>query len=198
MAADGPIIPQDRLNESAREYVLSPQMRGRREGVTGHGAVERVASFETFFDTERARLFGTLCLVTGDRAEAEELMQEAFVRVWERWDEVCAHPDPSRYLYRTAFNVFRDRARRALRSVRRLVAPAPTEDAFAKVDEREVLLEALRTLTSRQRAALVLTELLDLTSEDAAELLHVRPVTVRVLASQGRAALKRELETSGE
>jgi DNA-directed RNA polymerase specialized sigma24 family protein len=45
------------------------------------------ARFETFFDTERARLFGTLCLVTGD-AEAEELMQEAFVRVWERWDPV--------------------------------------------------------------------------------------------------------------
>jgi DNA-directed RNA polymerase specialized sigma24 family protein len=41
-------------------------------------------------------------------------------------------------------------------------------------------------------------ELLDLDSKEAAELLNVRPVTVRVLASQGRAAFKRELETSGE
>jgi RNA polymerase sigma-70 factor, ECF subfamily len=156
--------------------------------------VEPGASFEAFFDTERQRLFGTLCLVTGDRGEAEELMQEAFVRVWERWDQVQAHPDPSGYLYRTAFNVYRDRSRRALRALRRLVATAPAEDAFARVDEREVLLDALRTLAPRQRVALVLTELLELTSNEAAELLHVRPVSVRVLASQGRAALRRELE----
>jgi RNA polymerase sigma-70 factor (ECF subfamily) len=174
-------------------------MRGRPEGVAEHGAVEHGASFETFFDTERARLFGTLCLVTGDRGEAEELMQEAFVRVWERWDQVRAHPDPSGYLYRTAFNVFRDRGRRALRSVRRMAAHAPTEDAFARIDEREVIIiDALRTLTPRQRAALVLTELLDFNSSEAAELLKVRPVTARVLASQGRTALKHELETSGD
>jgi RNA polymerase sigma factor (sigma-70 family) len=159
---------QDRLNVSLSGTVLSPQMRGRPEGVAEHGAVEHSASFETFFDAERARLFGTLYLVTGDRGEAEELMQEAFVRVWERWDKVRAHPDPSGYLYRTAFNVFRDRGRRALRSVRRLIAPASTEDAFARVDEREVLLDALRTLTPR-RAALTLTEVLDLNSSEAAK-----------------------------
>jgi RNA polymerase sigma-70 factor, ECF subfamily len=167
---------------------------GRPEGVTEHGVVEHGGSFEVFFDTERARLFGTLCLVTGDRGEAEELMQEAFVRVWERWDQVRAHPDPSGYLYRTAFNVYRDRSRRALHAVRRLIAPAPTDDAFARIDEREDLLVALRTLSPRQRAALVLTELLELSSTEAAKLLKVRPVTIRVLASQGRAALRHELE----
>jgi RNA polymerase sigma-70 factor, ECF subfamily len=173
-------------------------MKGRPEGVAEHGAVEHGASFETFFDTERARLFGTLCLVTGDRGEAEELAQEAFVRVWGRWEKVHAHPDPSGYLYRTAFNVFRDRGRRTLRSVHRLIAPTPPEDAFARVDEREVLLDALRSLTPRQRAALVLTDLLDLDSKEAANLLHVRPATVRVLATQGRAALKRALVTSDD
>lgn len=172
-------------------------MRGRLEGVAELGAVEHGASFETFF-AERARLFGTLCLVTGNRVEAEELMQEAFVRVWERWGQVRVHPDPSGYLYRTAFNVFRDRGRRALRSVRHLIGPAPTEDAFTRVDEREVLLDALRTLTPRQGAAVVLTELLDLNSKEAAGFLKVRPVTVRVLASQGRAAFKRDLEASDD
>jgi RNA polymerase sigma-70 factor, ECF subfamily len=150
-------------------------------------------NFEEFFERERARLFGTLCLVTGDRLEAEELLQEAFVRVWERWDQVSIHPDPSGYLYRTAFNIHRDRGRRALRAVRRLLIPLRTEDAFAKVDEREDLLVALRSLSPRQRAALVLTELFDFDSNEASELMHVRPVTVRVLASQGRAALRRDL-----
>lgn len=68
--------------------------------MTEHGELEHGASFEAFFDTERARLLGTLCLVTGDRGEARELMQETFVRVWERWDQVRAHADPSGYLYR--------------------------------------------------------------------------------------------------
>jgi RNA polymerase sigma-70 factor, ECF subfamily len=151
-------------------------------------------SFEAFFDAERVRLFRTLCLVSGNRGEAEELMQEAFVRVWERWDQVRNHPDPSGYLYRTAFNLFRDRRRRVLNRIRHLLASDQEEDAFARIDDREALIGALRTLSPRQRAALVLTELLDLDSNQAAELLKVKPVTVRVLASQGRAALKRELE----
>lgn len=80
-------------------------------GVVGGEAGERTEGFEDFYEIEHARLFGTLCLVTGDRAEAD-VMQEAFVRVWERWDRVSALADPAGYLYRTAFNVFRSRLRR--------------------------------------------------------------------------------------
>jgi DNA-directed RNA polymerase specialized sigma24 family protein len=53
-------------------------------------------------------------------------------------------------------------------------------------------------LSRRQRAALVLTELLGFTSEEASRALGVKPVTVRVLASQGRAAMKQELERNDE
>jgi DNA-directed RNA polymerase specialized sigma24 family protein len=102
--------------------------------------------FETFFLEQRARLFGTLCLVTGDAAGAEELMQESFVRVWERWDRVSGHPDPTGYLYRTAFNVFRSRARRAVRPARRVLSMELFTDPFPGVDDRHGLLGALRTL----------------------------------------------------
>jgi RNA polymerase sigma-70 factor (ECF subfamily) len=146
--------------------------------------------FADFFRFERTRLFGTLALVTADRVEAEELMQEAFVRVWERWDRVAHHPDPVGYLYRTAFNLVRQRRRRLRRAaLRRIEANLPT-DPFAAVDDLVDVAEALRRLSERQRAALVLTELLDLDSAEAAHLLRVRPGTVRSLASQGRAALR--------
>ena len=46
--------------------------------------------FEEFFVETSARLFGGLCLVTGSRYEAEEIAQEAYARVWERWDDVYA------------------------------------------------------------------------------------------------------------
>jgi hypothetical protein len=53
------------------------------------GALEdESASFEDFFARERDRLFGLLVLVTGDRHEAEDLAQDAFVVAWERWDRV--------------------------------------------------------------------------------------------------------------
>jgi RNA polymerase sigma-70 factor, ECF subfamily len=158
----------------------------------------RAEGFEAFFEAERARLYGTLCLVTGDRGEAEDLMQEAFLKVWERWDRVSGVSDPPGYLYRTAFNLFRSRLRRAARAARRIFGPDAAVDPFPGVEDRQVLLGALRKLTPRQRAAVVLVELMDLTSEDAAKILHIRPVTVRVLASQGRAAIKRHLEGQDE
>ena len=153
-------------------------------------AVERAGGFEAFFEAHHARLFGTLCLVTGDRAEAEDVMQEAFLKLWERWDRVQAHPDPGGYLYLTAFNLFRSRLRRIARAVRHVVVRPASEDPLAEVDARESLVAGLRALTPRQRAAIVLLDLLDFSSEEAGRALGVRPVTVRVLASQGRAALR--------
>jgi hypothetical protein len=50
--------------------------------------------FEEFFGAGHARLFGALSFMTGDRHEAEEIMQDAFLRLWERWGEVRI-ADPS-------------------------------------------------------------------------------------------------------
>ncbi len=162
-----------------------------REGASETpGATTRPGiSFEEFFDGERPRLFATLVLIVGDRGIAEDLMQEAFVRALERWDRVLQHPDPTGYLYRTALNLVRQRRRRVLRAHSAEPQIAPT-DAFAGVDDREDLFAALRRLTPRQRAALVLVGLLDLDAEQAGKVLGVRPGTVRSLASQGRAAFR--------
>jgi RNA polymerase sigma factor (sigma-70 family) len=154
------------------------------EGATGLV----VEPFEEFFHNERPRLFGTLVLILGDRSVAEDLMQDAFARVWERWERVQAHPDPTGYLYRTALNLVRQRRRRILRAPKERL---PTHhDAIDAVEDKLDLYSALRRLTPRQRAALILTELLDLDATHAAHVLGVRPGTVRSLASQGRAALR--------
>lgn len=162
--------------------------------MTGGAEPDRAEAFETFFEAEHGRLFRVLCLVTGDTGEAEELMQEAFLRVWERWDRVRAHVNPSGYLYRTALNLSRNRLRQLAHGARHLFPFSGGSDALARVEDRETLLPALKRLTRRQRAALLLTEVMDLKSEEAAEILSVKPVTVRVLASQARAALRRSME----
>src|SRR2546425_4367710 len=117
-------------------------------------------NFETFYEVERDGLFGALVLITGSRYEAEELTQDAFLALWERWDRVAAMEEPTGYLYRTAMNAFRKRRRRAAVALRRVVGMSPEQDAFAAADARQVVGRALAGLSRRQRAALVLTELL--------------------------------------
>lgn len=156
-------------------------------------AVAPVA-FEDFFEAERRGLFGAVYLLTGDVDEAEEIVQDAFLALWERWDRVGAMEHPSGYLYRTAMNGFRSRRRRLARAARRLLPWPGSEDPYEAVDLHDEVVHALRGLAPRQRAAIVLTELLDYGSAEAAELLGVRPATVRNLAMQARAALKRAME----
>jgi DNA-directed RNA polymerase specialized sigma24 family protein len=74
-------------------------------------------SFEVFFESERVRLHRGLFAITGSRQEAEDISQEAFLRVWERWDRVGVLDEPVGYLHRTAMNVFRDRRRRLVASI---------------------------------------------------------------------------------
>ena len=134
-------------------------------------------SFEVFFDGEARVLFRRLCAITGNSAEAEEIMQDAFLALWERWDRVSRLEDPTGYLYRTAMNVFRRRTRRAALAIRRAVAFAPEPREFSEIDEQQDVLAALSELTPRQRAALVLTEVLGYSSEEAERALGIRATT---------------------
>jgi RNA polymerase sigma-70 factor (ECF subfamily) len=155
-------------------------------------------SFEAFFEAEHERLLRALYLVTGNLQEAEEVMQDAFLSVWERWDRVGSMEEPTGYLYRTAMNRFRSRLRSATRAARRVVRTAEGADDFAAADERDALARALAALPRRQRAAIVLTELLGYGSEEAGRILGVKDVTVRSLASQARAFLRDHLEDRDE
>jgi RNA polymerase sigma factor (sigma-70 family) len=154
------------------------------------------ASFEAFFEAESQTLYRRLWLVTGNRSEAEEILQDAFLALWGRWDRVALLDDPTAYLYRTAMNTFRKRYRRAALAARRVVRPAFREDEFERADTAAVVRSTLGSLTPRQRAALVLTELLAFSADEAASILGVRAGTVRSHASQGRAAFRKILEAS--
>lgn len=145
--------------------------------------------FDGFFASESGELFRRLWLVTRDREEAEEVMQDAFLSLYERWDLMAAVEDPKAYLYRTAFNAWNKRSRRATRALRTAFAPPRGDDVDA-ADARTVVGEALTRLSPRQRAAVVLTELLGFSSEEAGMILGIRAVTARVLTSQARAAMR--------
>src|SRR5438045_4750227 len=101
------------------DRVSQPRLAGEKE------TVPVPSSFEEFFRAEHARLLRALFLVCGSKAEAEDLMQDSFVKVWDRWDRVRSMEDPVGYLYRTAMNAFRSARRRFVRAANRTVGTRP-------------------------------------------------------------------------
>jgi RNA polymerase sigma-70 factor (ECF subfamily) len=159
-------------------------------GPEGIAMAEAPLSFDGFFQEQHPRLFAALCLTTGSRSEAEEIAQDAFLVMLERWDRASTMDDPIGFLFRTAMNLFRKRYRRA-RLAARLHIPTPDrDDAFAVVNDRDILVRAMRDLTPHQRAAVVLTAILDYSSEEAGRLLGISDSTVRVLAGKARTAIR--------
>ena len=147
--------------------------------------------FSTFFAEEHRGLFKALYFVTGTRADAAELMQDAFLKLWERWDRVDRIDDLTAYLVRVALNGSRMRARAARRAARRLVPVGRDRDPFDEVELREDVRRLLLDLAPRQRAALLLLDMHGYGSEEAGRIMGVRASTVRALATQGRAVLRR-------
>jgi RNA polymerase sigma factor (sigma-70 family) len=154
-------------------------------------AAPQALTFEELFADQHQRLYRALYLIVGNSHEAEELMQDAFLHVLERWDRI---ENPAGYLYRSAFNSTRSRFRRLQLAAKRTLSLGEPEDPFAAADLRDEIVRALRDLPERQRTALVLLDLLDFRSQEAADVLRVAPATVRSLASHARAALRLSME----
>ena len=148
-------------------------------------------SFDAFFGESYSRLARALYLLVHDRAEAEDLAQEAFARVYERWDQVGAMESPTGYLFRVGLNLHRKRLRRLAVAAKHVVrgddhVPDPAE---AIADHRGVL-DGLATLPDGQRAAVVLVDFLGLDSAEAGEVLGIEAVSVRARVHRARAALR--------
>jgi RNA polymerase sigma-70 factor (ECF subfamily) len=109
-------------------------------------------NFEAFFRAEYTRLARALFVITGDRYQAEEIAQEAFVALLEHWGRVSEMENPIGYLYRTALNRWRRHRRSLPRRVAAVVAGHESE-ALYQVETRDLIVRSLATLTERQRAA---------------------------------------------
>ncbi len=138
-----------------------------------------VLRFEEFFQAEHVRLARAMYLLTGSAAEADELTQEAMVRVYERWDRVRQMGSPQGYLYRTAMNLHRSRLRWLASRARQILQATPSPDPAEAVQSRDSLSGALASLPTGQREALVLVEWLGMDQEEAATALGIKHGSVR-------------------
>lgn len=154
------------------------------------------AAFAEFFATSWPRLFRTVYAVCGERQLAEDALQSAFARAWSSWSRVDAADDRLAYLRRMAINEALGRLRKASTRRERTVALVPDtaeDDAAAYLPERDATWQAVRALPPRQRAIVVLRYYEDLSEQQIADALGVRPGTVKSQASAALATLRTRL-----
>jgi RNA polymerase sigma-70 factor (sigma-E family) len=173
--------------------VRGAPVTGRQRGDDGGEPPELVA-----FCTEiHPQLVGALTFYLGDQAVAEELAQEALVRIWQHWDELAAYTSPRSWAFRVAYNLANSglRRRRAERRARaRLGAPAEVDVDGRAWAERLAVRDAVAALPDRQRAAVVLRYFVGLPVEEAAAAMGCPDGTVKSLTSRAVARLRASLD----
>lgn len=146
-------------------------------------------TFVDLYDRHYQQLVRAATLTTGSRALAEELVQEAFVDLYRRFDALRA---PEAYLRRAVVSRCTSWVRR--RAVERRLAARSAPDRGAWSDPATVeVLDAITRLTARQRAAVVLRHYAGCSQREIAEALGCRPGTVKSLLSRAHQQLAKEL-----
>lgn len=134
-------------------------------------------------------------LLTGDRALAEDIAQDAFVRVVGRLGHLRDPGAFDAYLRRAVINLAKNHHRRQAierRLLSRWTAPDDVPGHEPQLVDRRAIVAALALLSERQRAAIVLRYYEDLSEDAIATILRCRPATVRSLIARGVQSLRGE------
>jgi RNA polymerase sigma-70 factor (ECF subfamily) len=175
------------------------------------------AAFDLLVERYTPRVFNLALRITGSREDAEDCVQEAFVRAFTALQRFRGEAAFSTWLYRVALNVANDESRRLknrpLRASELSGAdpddPAPDLDRFARSSDpgehdpeeaaveserRRVVLGAIRSLPEHHRTVIVLYDLQGLSYEEIGQVLGARVGTIKSRLSRARLALKERLE----
>src|SRR5688500_3393690 len=173
----------------------------RDDGSTGE-PMDADAAVAELYQRLYPSLLGTARLLLDDPSHAEEVVQEAFVRVRLAWWRIRDPERAAGYVRTTVANLARTGVRRrALARIRepqharRNHATAPAaEDTAVLNDEHRLVAEALTRLARRQRECIVLRYYLDLSEAEIARSLGITPGSVKTHVHRGLAALGVRLE----
>ena len=149
--------------------------------------------FDAFYASTAASLVRQLHAFTGDLGEAQDCVQEAYARAWQRWPQVREYDGPAAWVRQVACRLAVSRFRRV--QVGRGLLPRST--AVPEIDPTRVaLVAALKQIPEAQRLAIVLHHVADLSVEQVAAETGVPVGTVKARLSRGRAALAQLLSDS--
>lgn len=149
--------------------------------------------FDAFYAATAKRLVATVYAVTGDLGEAEDAVQEAYARAWERWERLAREGDPMPWVRTVAMRLAVSSWRRARNRMRAQFRHGPAPDVPGMSADHVALVAALRELSADQRQAVVLHHLLDLPVEEVARETGASNGAVRTRLSRARKILGERL-----
>ncbi len=170
---------------------------GREPGGTSVRADEATVAVGALYQSTAVGLIRLAYVILGDRQAAEDVVQDAFCNLFNRWDRL-SHLDGAEYYVRVSvLNACRSVMRRRLVRSRRVLyeLPAPSvEAAVLGREERAELIRAVDRLPRRQRETLILSYYLDLPDDEIATLMGVGMSSVRSARHRALETLARHLK----
>ncbi|WP_059011969.1 SigE family RNA polymerase sigma factor [Streptomyces specialis] len=148
---------------------------------------------EAFYAATANPLVAAVYAVTGDAADAEDAVQEAYARAWQRWSALSAEGDPTPWVRTVALRLAVSTWRKARNRLRAQLRHGPPPHAPALAPDHVALVAALRGLSAEQRTAVVLHHLLDLPVAQVARETGVSEAAVRTRLSRARRTLRARL-----
>ena len=180
---------------------------GTRASRAGSGAgppddearADAARAVTALYETHAVGLIRLAVVMLGDRAAAEDVVQDAFFGLYRRWDRLTDPSSALPYVRSSVLNGCRTALRRRALGRRVTEYQPPSGSAEAAVlsrEEREEVMRAVRQLPDRQREALVLRFYLDLPEPEIARVMGIRPGTVRSATHRALKALGHLLEST--
>ena len=159
-------------------------------------------AFERLIEEYADRVYNVALRITGNRADAEDSMQEAFMSAYRAWPTFRGQSSPATWLYRIAVNeaLMRVRERRPVEHLTELIYEDEVADwsedlsgVAQRAEQRDRLLAGLDLLEPDQRAALVLRDIDGLSTAEAAEALEISEQALKSRLHRARSLLRQHL-----
>jgi len=147
------------------------------------------AEFDAFYAGSSRRVLGQLYAMTGNRAEAEDAVAEAFARAWQRWSQVRDCDSPEAWVRRVASRIAVSSWRKAVNRIRAHRRDTLEQDVAGLSPDHVALVHALRQIPADQRRVIVLHHLVGLNVAETAAEVGAPTGTVKARLVRGRKAM---------
>ncbi|MFC1431694.1 SigE family RNA polymerase sigma factor [Streptacidiphilus sp. N1-3] len=158
----------------------------------------REQSFDGFYAATFRQTVGQVYAMTGSLAEAEDCVQEAYARAWQRWPRVSGYADPQAWVRTVAYRISVSSWRKAVNRLTAHRRSREDPELPGLGPDHLALVAALWRISSEQRQAIVLHHLVGLSVEEVAEQTGAPTGTVKARLARGRRALAPHLSEGPE
>ncbi|BCJ53374.1 RNA polymerase sigma24 factor [Actinoplanes sp. NBRC 14428] len=154
--------------------------------------------FDAFYAGSSRRVLGQVYAMTGNRAEAEDAVAEAYLKAWDRWGTVREADSPEAWVRRVASRNAVSAWRKAVNRVRAHHRDAVDQEIEGLSPDHVALVHALKQIPADQRRVIVLHHLVGLSVGEIAEEVGAPTGTVKARLARGRRAMAAHLSESDE